>query len=365
MAESDATQCGFCTPGFVMSAYAFAAGGEKADLDTIHDALAGNLCRCTGYRPIVEAMTKVAGAARRARAAAAERARRRRASAAASMRRARSPSFWPCAPGIPRRCCWPAPPISACWPAGPASRRPPSSMSRTCPSSRLSRETEKEIDDRRRRKLCAGHAGADRQLSGAENLSRAAGLAADPHHGHAGRQYRHGLADRRHAAGADRARGEAQARLDPRRARAAAGGFLPRLSQDRVGRRRGDREHHAPETLAGRSVLLRQAFQAPRPGHLDRRGGLSPADQVRPRSKTARIAFGGMAATPKRATAVEAALRKDGFAAASAARRKPSSSRSTTGAAARPIACRPPRTCCAASNCASPRPANAVEVEAL
>ena len=63
MADSDATQCGFCTPGFVMSAYAFAAGGEKADLETIHDALAGNLCRCTGYRPIVEAMTKVAGLA--------------------------------------------------------------------------------------------------------------------------------------------------------------------------------------------------------------------------------------------------------------------------------------------------------------
>ena len=63
MAEADATQCGFCTPGFVMSAYAYATGGEKPDLDTIHDALAGNLCRCTGYRPIVEAMTKVAGLA--------------------------------------------------------------------------------------------------------------------------------------------------------------------------------------------------------------------------------------------------------------------------------------------------------------
>ncbi len=61
MAEADATQCGFCTPGFVMSAYAFAAGGEAADAATIHDALAGNLCRCTGYRPIVEAMEKVAG----------------------------------------------------------------------------------------------------------------------------------------------------------------------------------------------------------------------------------------------------------------------------------------------------------------
>lgn len=63
LAEADATQCGFCTPGFVMSAYAFAAGGEVPDLGTIHDALAGNLCRCTGYRPIVEAMAKVAGLA--------------------------------------------------------------------------------------------------------------------------------------------------------------------------------------------------------------------------------------------------------------------------------------------------------------
>jgi xanthine dehydrogenase small subunit len=63
MADADATQCGFCTPGFVMSAYAFAAGGEKADPETIHDALAGNLCRCTGYRPIVEAMARIAGLA--------------------------------------------------------------------------------------------------------------------------------------------------------------------------------------------------------------------------------------------------------------------------------------------------------------
>jgi len=62
-AESDATQCGFCTPGFVMTAYAFAAGGEPPELDIIHDALAGNLCRCTGYRPIVDAMKKVSGLA--------------------------------------------------------------------------------------------------------------------------------------------------------------------------------------------------------------------------------------------------------------------------------------------------------------
>ena len=61
MAEADATQCGFCTPGFVMSAVAFAGSGQPAEPDAIHDALAGNLCRCTGYRPIVEAMTRIAG----------------------------------------------------------------------------------------------------------------------------------------------------------------------------------------------------------------------------------------------------------------------------------------------------------------
>jgi xanthine dehydrogenase small subunit len=60
MAEADATQCGFCTPGFVMSALAFASDGGSADTGAIHDALAGNLCRCTGYRPIVEAMTRIA-----------------------------------------------------------------------------------------------------------------------------------------------------------------------------------------------------------------------------------------------------------------------------------------------------------------
>ncbi|MGE0420612.1 MAG: xanthine dehydrogenase small subunit [Reyranellaceae bacterium] len=60
LAESDGTQCGFCTPGIVMSAVAFACGGEPAEPDLIHDALAGNLCRCTGYRPIVEAVARCA-----------------------------------------------------------------------------------------------------------------------------------------------------------------------------------------------------------------------------------------------------------------------------------------------------------------
>ena len=61
LVETDGTQCGFCTPGFVMAMFAFQQGGEKASDDAIHEALAGNLCRCTGYRPIVEACRKIAG----------------------------------------------------------------------------------------------------------------------------------------------------------------------------------------------------------------------------------------------------------------------------------------------------------------
>ena len=53
--DHNSTQCGFCTPGFVMSLYALRQGDETVSDPVIHDALAGNLCRCTGYRPIVDA----------------------------------------------------------------------------------------------------------------------------------------------------------------------------------------------------------------------------------------------------------------------------------------------------------------------
>ena len=61
LVDADATQCGFCTPGFVMAMFAFQQGGEPAEDANIHEALAGNLCRCTGYRSIVEACRRVAG----------------------------------------------------------------------------------------------------------------------------------------------------------------------------------------------------------------------------------------------------------------------------------------------------------------
>lgn len=55
-----ASQCGFCTPGFVMSLFAAWCNGSGLDPDQIDDTLAGNLCRCTGYRPIVAAGTSLA-----------------------------------------------------------------------------------------------------------------------------------------------------------------------------------------------------------------------------------------------------------------------------------------------------------------
>src|SRR5258707_4029699 len=60
MVDADATQCGFCTPGFVMAMFAFHHGGQPADTAIVHEALAGNLCRCTGYRPIVAACRRIA-----------------------------------------------------------------------------------------------------------------------------------------------------------------------------------------------------------------------------------------------------------------------------------------------------------------
>lgn len=55
MVDFHASQCGFCTPGFVMSLFAAWCNGSGLGALDIDDTLAGNLCRCTGYRPIVDA----------------------------------------------------------------------------------------------------------------------------------------------------------------------------------------------------------------------------------------------------------------------------------------------------------------------
>ena len=55
MVDEHGSQCGFCTPGFVMSLYALYRTSPEPSRQEIDDALAGNLCRCTGYRPIIAA----------------------------------------------------------------------------------------------------------------------------------------------------------------------------------------------------------------------------------------------------------------------------------------------------------------------
>ncbi len=58
--EHHAVQCGFCTPGMLMSSYALLSCNPKPTRDQIVEALAGNLCRCTGYEQVLEAVEAAA-----------------------------------------------------------------------------------------------------------------------------------------------------------------------------------------------------------------------------------------------------------------------------------------------------------------
>ena len=58
----NALQCGFCTPGMLLTAQELLARGDAPTRDTIREHLAGNYCRCTGYQAIVDAVESVAQA---------------------------------------------------------------------------------------------------------------------------------------------------------------------------------------------------------------------------------------------------------------------------------------------------------------
>ena len=60
-ADEGAVQCGFCTPGMIMSAYALLLANHAPSRDEIKEALSGNICRCTGYEMIFSAVEKAAG----------------------------------------------------------------------------------------------------------------------------------------------------------------------------------------------------------------------------------------------------------------------------------------------------------------
>ena len=58
--EKGAVQCGFCTPGMIMSAKALLDSNPDPSIEEIKTALEGNLCRCTGYKPILDAVVSAA-----------------------------------------------------------------------------------------------------------------------------------------------------------------------------------------------------------------------------------------------------------------------------------------------------------------
>ena len=58
--EKQGLQCGFCTPGFLMTAYELLRHNASPSEEEIRDALSGNICRCTGYQHIIEAVQSAA-----------------------------------------------------------------------------------------------------------------------------------------------------------------------------------------------------------------------------------------------------------------------------------------------------------------
>jgi xanthine dehydrogenase small subunit len=59
LVDCHASQCGFCTPGFAMSLFALYKRAHRPSREAVDDALSGNLCRCTGYRPILDAARRM------------------------------------------------------------------------------------------------------------------------------------------------------------------------------------------------------------------------------------------------------------------------------------------------------------------
>ena len=62
--EHHALQCGFCTPGLLMTAYALLQETPHPSSDEVREAIAGNICRCTGYAPIIQAIVQANSALR-------------------------------------------------------------------------------------------------------------------------------------------------------------------------------------------------------------------------------------------------------------------------------------------------------------
>lgn len=67
--EDFAAQCGFCTPGMLMAAKALLDKNSNPTREEVIEAISGNICRCTGYEPVIDAILKAAGEVRTMRVA--------------------------------------------------------------------------------------------------------------------------------------------------------------------------------------------------------------------------------------------------------------------------------------------------------
>ncbi len=74
--KRNAFQCGFCAPGMVLAATELLERNPKPTEHEVREAIAGNLCRCTGYRPIIDAILEVAASGNGGKKAAAKRSRK-------------------------------------------------------------------------------------------------------------------------------------------------------------------------------------------------------------------------------------------------------------------------------------------------
>ena len=322
MVDCHGSQCGFCTPGFVMSLFALTSNGRRADAGeaAIDDALAGNLCRCTGYAPIV------ARGSRRMR----ERAEATRSSAcarpttlAAAARRwqddetlavgdgrppllsPRPPSTsWPsCCSSSPRRPILAGSTDVGLWVTKQMRRLDRSSMSAASRAAAdRARRDDAHRDRRRRQPTRDAHGGA----GGATipTWARCGGASRSlqiRNAGTIGGNIANGSPIGDSPPVADRARRHAACCGAAReRARAAARGLLPRLRQAGPrGRASSSRAVIVPQPAPGtrfRAYKISKRFDQDISAVC---AAFRDAARRRARSPTARLAFGGMAATPE------------------------------------------------------------------
>ena len=313
MVDADATQCGFCTPGFVMSAYAFAAGGETAgsrDASTMRwPAISA---AAPAIAPIVEAMAGSRRSRRTGRTIAGH-AGAATGAAPGSRRRATLRAPRTLAELLALRAQFP----QALLLAGGTdlgllasrARKPPAAVihlahvRRAAASSRTSDE--------------ATHIGAAVTYAAAhDRAGRGTSRRSRTYLARLGSRQIRNMGTIGGNIGTASPIGDmppvllaldARIRWSPPRGtrETAARRFLPRLSQDRARRRRGDRSRHAAQARRRRAFFCRQDEQAARPGYFHRLRGLSPAHRGR-EDRDVRLAFGGMAATPQAGSACRA-----------------------------------------------------------